>query len=303
MDAARDALARGADRRRRHGRPPRGTVHRSVAVQELRQRDGGQALPDAFRPGENQAGRQRLALDRARRAAPGDGDGRRCRGTASRLPLAGPLLLRRRACASPPASCAPLPSALLRSSSSSSDFLSPPPNTFDQKPRFFFGSSDACSSAAFSPVLVTVTAPALPLVLVAGGVGRPAASARHRHAVVVLAEHAGERDPGTTATRAAGRSVVGCVPLAKYSRVDHRPRLDLAVLGDDLHRVAARVGQLARHAADVDRDDVRGLSNQSGLSPLVATLHEAGPDRHREIAGVAVRDDRLAADRSRPTRR
>src|SRR6476659_5063263 len=75
-------------------------------------------------------------------------------------------------------------------------------------------------------------------------------------------------------------------------RVHHRPRLELAVLRNDLRRLAACGGQLAREATDVDPDDVLGFVEPLSLGAFRRPLHEAGPDRHGDIGGVAVGDDR-----------
>src|SRR4029079_17754460 len=70
----------------------------------------------------------------------------------------------------------------------------------------------------------------------------------------VLSEDTGESiqdrrrlvDPGDGRGLCSAREIL---------RVHHRPRLELAGLRNDLRRLAACGGQLAREATDVDRDD------------------------------------------------
>ena len=140
-----------------------------VAIQELGEGDGRAAFPDAIRPGENQAWRQRLALDSGSNEQSGDGDGRRCRGTAS-------FTVRQDRCAlrvssSPPASCAPLLSSALLPSFSLR-------RTSCRRRRIPSTRSRASSSVPRmrAPRLPSRgpcrSTDALPLVLVGGGVGR-----------------------------------------------------------------------------------------------------------------------------------
>ena len=87
----------------------------------------------------------------------------------------------------------------------------------DQNPRFFFGSSPRARLGRPVTRLRSAVAPeAAPLVLAAGGAGRPVARPA-RAGCDCPCRTRRRADPSPTASRAAGRSSVGCVPRAKYS--------------------------------------------------------------------------------------
>ena len=75
--------------------------------------------------------------------------------------------------------------------------------------------------------------------------------------------------------------------------VDHRLALDGAVLADDGDVLAARRRELAREAAHRRRRHARRRREPCRLVVFRRRLHELRPQRHRDVGGEAVRQNRL----------